>query len=128
MRTRWLMTAFLGLLLAAGGVHAQQMYPTKPIRLIVTFAPGSGTDIMARMLAQKLTESFKQTVIVDDRPGGGGTIGTETAVRAAPDGYTMIMVTAIEYCISIVLPKAERKRAMFNKRTQERLIIANGQD
>jgi len=88
------MTAVLGLLLAAGGVHAQQKYPTKPIRLIVTFAPGSGIDIMARMLAQKLTESFKQTVIVDNRPGGGGTIGTETAVRATPDGYTMIMVTA----------------------------------
>lgn len=94
MRTHWLMTAVLGLLLAAGGVHAQQKYPTKPIRLIVTFAPGSGIDIMARMLAQKLTESFKQTVIVDNRPGGGGTIGTETAVRATPDGYTMIMVTA----------------------------------
>jgi len=94
MRTYWLMTAVLGLLLAAGGVHAQQKYPTKPIRLIVTFAPGSGIDIMARMLAQKLTESFKQTVIVDNRPGGGGTIGTETAVRATPDGYTMIMVTA----------------------------------
>jgi len=93
MRTHWLMTAFVVLFLQAAGVYAQQNYPNKPVRLIVPFAPGGGTDIIARMLAQKLTESFKQTVIVDNRPGGGGIIGIEAAVRANPDGYTMILLT-----------------------------------
>jgi tripartite-type tricarboxylate transporter receptor subunit TctC len=94
MRTYWLMTAILGLLLAAGGAHAQQKYPTKPMRLIVPFPAGGSIDMVARMLAQKLSETFKQSVVVDNRPGGGATIGTETAVRANPDGYTMILVSA----------------------------------
>src|SRR6185503_6683144 len=99
-----LMTAILGLLLASG-VHAQQNYPTKPIRLIVAFAPGGPTDIVARMLAQKLTETFKQTVVVDNRPGGGGPIGTETAVRANPDGYTMLLFAGGAYAANAALHK-----------------------
>ena len=99
MKSRKLCAAALGLaLMAAGSSHAatrdsRDNYPNKPVRLIVPFAPGGGTDIVARVMAQKLTEAFGQSVIVDNRPGGGGTIGTETAVRAVPDGYTMIMVS-----------------------------------
>ena len=81
------------MLFAGGALAAIGDYPSKPVRLIVPFAPGGGTDIVARVLAQKLTESFKQTVIVDNRAGGGGTLGVETAVRASPDGYTMIIMS-----------------------------------
>src|SRR5712691_7656944 len=104
MRTFWLITAILGLLLATDAVHAQQNYPTKPIRLIVPSAPGGATDIVARMLGQKLTEAFKQAIVVDNRPGGGGAIGTGTAVTANPDGYTMLLV-ASAYATNAVLYK-----------------------
>ena len=64
------------------------------MRLIVPFAPGGGTDASARLIAQKLTESFGKSVVVDNRAGGGGTVGVETAVNATPDGYTMLLISA----------------------------------
>ncbi len=70
---------------------AQPAYPAKPFRLIVPFPPGGGNDIVGRIVAQRLGESFGQQVIVDNRGGAGGTLGTDLAARAAPDGYTMLI-------------------------------------
>jgi tripartite-type tricarboxylate transporter receptor subunit TctC len=68
-----------------------QTYPTKPIRIIVPFAPGGGSDILSRILGPKLTKSWGQSVIVDNRGGAGGIVGTEMVAKAPPDGYTLTM-------------------------------------
>ena len=81
-----------------------QSYPAKPIRLIVPFATGGLSDIIARMLAIRLTEAVKQPVIVDNRPGGSGVPGTEMAIRSAPDGHTLLMISAA-YASSAALYK-----------------------
>ncbi|MFT3718419.1 Bug family tripartite tricarboxylate transporter substrate binding protein [Pseudorhodoferax sp.] len=81
--------------LAAGalapGLALAQAYPSKPIRLIVPFPPGGGTDILSRLIATKLTEHAKWTVVAENRAGAGGTVGIAEAVRAAPTGYEMVM-------------------------------------
>jgi len=73
---------------------AADAYPAKPIRFVVAFPPGGGTDIIARSIAQKLAERIAQQVVVDNRPGAGGNIGTDIVAKAAPDGYTMLMGSA----------------------------------
>ena len=87
-----------GLVLPA--VSVAQRYPTQPIKVIVPFPPSGGADILARALAQKLTESLKVQVIVDNRAGAGGIIGTENVVRAAPDGYSLVLTTSSSLSIS----------------------------
>jgi tripartite-type tricarboxylate transporter receptor subunit TctC len=69
-------------------------FPERPVRLIVPFPPSGGTDIVARLLAQRLTESFRQQFVIDNRPGAASTIGANIAAKAAPDGYTLLFVTA----------------------------------
>lgn len=88
-----LLAAAVFALVQAPGAAAQK-YPTKPVRLIVPFAPGGGTDIMSRLLAIPVSESIGQTVVVDNRPGAGGSLGAEIAAQAQPDGYTIIMVSS----------------------------------
>ncbi len=85
----------VGVLMAiAGTAAAQQEYPNKPIRIIVPFAPGGNTSLLARLVGQKLAESWGQQVIVDNRPGGNTIIGTEALLKAPSDGYTMLLVTS----------------------------------
>jgi tripartite-type tricarboxylate transporter receptor subunit TctC len=91
----------IGALLAvsASAVHAQS-YPAKPVRMVVPFPAGGATDIVGRLIAQKLTESWGQPVIVDNRSGAGGTIGSDVAAKSAPDGYTMLIGTSSTHAIA----------------------------
>jgi len=85
------MRVALALLLSMGAAaHAAGAYPVKPIRIIITVAPGGGADITARAVGQKLTEAWGQQVIVDNRPGGNGIVGMDIAAHSTPDGYTIV--------------------------------------
>lgn len=84
-----------------------QDYPARPIRFLVTNAPGGGTDLMARSIAQKLFEAWGQPVIVDNRPGGNGTVGSLAAMNSQPDGHTLLIVTSDTHAI---VPNLYRKQ------------------
>ena len=104
MRMKPLVLA-LGVALGAGSpLAAAQGYPTKPIRMIAPFPPGGGTDLLSRLLAVPLAQTFGQPIIVDNRPGAGGAVGAETAARAEPDGHTLILVSA-SYCATAAYQK-----------------------
>ena len=95
-RSRRSVLAALGaaVFLCKGTLRAQQGYPTKPVRLIVAWPPGSSADLSARVVAQKLGESMGQTFIVENRPGATGIVGTGVVAKAVPDGYTLLFNTA----------------------------------
>jgi tripartite-type tricarboxylate transporter receptor subunit TctC len=86
-----LATVAAGLLFFGVPALAQSNYPNKPIRLVVPFPPGGGTDILARVIGQKLSESLGQAVVVDNKPGAGGNIGVDAVAKSQPDGYTMVI-------------------------------------
>ena len=92
MRIGQVLKCAVVVLLCCSGMAAAQSFPTGPLRLIVPFPPGGGTDTLARVLADQLRSGLGQPVIVENRGGANGTIGTALAARAAPDGYTMLMV------------------------------------
>ncbi|MGV3629291.1 MAG: tripartite tricarboxylate transporter substrate binding protein [Betaproteobacteria bacterium] len=98
-----LLTA-LALAMACGTAIAQS-YPAKAVRIVVGYPPGGPTDVLARIVAQKLTESWGQQVLVDNRPGASGMIGAEVTVRAIPDGYTLLMVPVTYAVTPSLYPK-----------------------
>ena len=86
---------FVAALLAfASTAYAQQTYPNRPLRMIVPWPPGQATDLVGRVMAQKLSEVLGQQVVVDNRAGAGGMIGTDVAAKATPDGYTLLAASA----------------------------------
>src|SRR5512143_2406001 len=85
------MAAIACCLLAAGGTAAAQTWPTRPVKLVVPFPPGGPLDTIGRAIAQKLTEAWGQSVVVDNRPGAGGNIGADLVAKSAPDGSTVVM-------------------------------------
>jgi tripartite-type tricarboxylate transporter receptor subunit TctC len=97
-----------GLALVAGAVQAQSKYPSQPIKWVVPFTPGGITDSTSRTLAKKLSDALGQQVIVENRPGGGGMLGTEVVARAAPDGYTWIYGTSGTMAANLALYKKVR--------------------
>jgi tripartite-type tricarboxylate transporter receptor subunit TctC len=95
MQRRTIVTACLAAATSgvAGGAWAQAAYPSKPVRLVVPFAPGGTTDIVARVVSEKIGQTLGQTMIVENKAGGGGSVGATEIARSAPDGYTLGMAT-----------------------------------
>jgi tripartite-type tricarboxylate transporter receptor subunit TctC len=89
-----LFAAFLIVGLSAPAVLAQTPYPTRPIRLLVPFAPGGGVDVVARIVGKRVSEALGQPILVESKPGGGGAVAVGELMRAAPDGYTLLMTTS----------------------------------
>ncbi len=99
-----LMTAFLVGTCSLSLAQSETAYPTRPIKIIVGFAPGGGSDFIARIVAQKLTQKLGQTVFVENRPGAGGNLGAEIALKSAGDGYTLFLA-ATSYTVNANLYK-----------------------
>jgi tripartite-type tricarboxylate transporter receptor subunit TctC len=101
----WIISAVTALLVLCVGSAAAQDYPAKPIHILVPYAPGGITDIAARIVGAKLTEAWGQQVVVENKPGGNGFIAMSAGAKAAPDGYTLTMVTVGDVAINPVLFK-----------------------
>lgn len=89
----WLAGLAAAACLVSAGAASAQPYPNKPIKLIVPFGPGSGSDILARIISEPLTQALGQPIVIENKPGNNTTLGTELVVQAPPDGYTLGLLT-----------------------------------
>lgn len=101
---RWLRLAAAAVAVLASAAAAGQSFPTRPIRMIVGFAPGGPTDVIARVMAQDMTASLRQSVLVENRAGANSMIGTEAVAKATPDGYTLLVSTLAHNVNPILVP------------------------
>ena len=102
-------TVIASALLAPATLHAQQKFPTKPIRLVVAFTPGGTTDILARMVTQGMSETFGQPIVIENRPGAGGVLAASIVAKAPPDGYTILATSA-----ALLISAATSGNAQYN--------------
>src|SRR3954471_20508570 len=106
LRLRKLIFHAMACAVVCSAIHAHaQEYPARPVRIIVPFAPGGGTDVFARIMAQRLFEAFGQSVFVDNRAGAGGTIGAELVAKSPPDGLTLMFTTTAIAINTTLYPK-----------------------
>src|SRR5207237_8452148 len=99
------LAALAGLALTAASVIAQESYPSKPIRIVVSFAAGGPTDTVARIMGAKMAELLGQPLLVENKAGAGGNIGADVVAKAPPDGYTLLMATVSTHAINPALSK-----------------------
>ena len=90
-RGRHVGAAVAAMLLWAAGAALAQPYPDKPVRFVVPYPPGGGTDVIARIVQESFQKALGQQIIIDNRPGAGGTVGTRQVAKSAPDGYTLVL-------------------------------------
>ena len=110
---------WLALLLASTGAAAQR-YPSKPIRIVVAFAPGGAVDIVTRTVGQKIGEQVGQPVVVDNRPGGNANIGATMVAKATPDGYTLLTASGANVVNNMLFPDLLYKTGCATSRRYRR--------
>ena len=100
-----LLCAIVAAACAASGIASAQTFPSKPIRIVVGFAPAGPADVMARLIGQRLTSIVGQSIVIDNRPGAGGTIGARAVAESDPDGYTLLLGNTSTLVISPLIYK-----------------------